>query len=81
MKKRAQGRSAMAVHLSVTACNPLDRIRVRDVGESVGGGQLRGACPGSPPPFIPQGDRGPPANERLGLPNQERINLHGRWAM
>jgi len=49
VKKRTPGSSAAAVDLPVTACDPLDRIRVRDMGESVGGGQLRGACPGSPP--------------------------------
>ena len=49
VKKRTPGSGAAAVDLSVTAYDPLDRIRVRDVGGSVGGGQLRGACPGSPP--------------------------------
>jgi len=49
VKKRAPGRSAVVVELPVTVCDPLDQIRVRDVGGSVGGGQHRGACPGSPP--------------------------------
>ena len=86
-KKRTPGSGAAAVDLPVTACDPLDRIRVRDVGGSVGGGQLRGACPGSPPFSLyrrvtgahqPLNGCGSPIRSGSG---EKRIPLHGRWAM
>jgi hypothetical protein len=51
------------------------------VGKS-GGGELRRACPGSPPLlFIAQCDRGPPTIVELGAPDQGAGSSPiGRWA-
>jgi len=93
VKKRAPGRSAAAVELPVTACDPLDRIRVRDVGGSVGGGQLHGACPDSPlfslyrrvtgahQPLNGWGSPISSGSGRWAIQEKKRILLHGRWAM
>jgi len=77
--EEGSGRSAAAVELPVTACDPLDRIRVRDVGGSVGDGQLHGACPGSPPFSLYR--RVTEAHQPLNGWGSPIRSGSGRWAM
>jgi hypothetical protein len=56
--------------LPVTWLRPYSRSDLGFIGGESGSDQSRALSRWPPPPFITQGDGGPPAKDRLGAPDQ-----------